>query len=318
MRYSLLAAAALAATASAHGNVTSPPARTPGPAMLAACGQEAVNTVLGDGTIALEEVKTTSAKCNIGLCRGAQFEDNKANVQSFSPGQVVVVEVALPIAHAGPANVSIVQTATNQIVGGILLFFDVYADEKLAELPANNTAFGVTLPTGQAGQEVAQACRKAGDCVLQWWWFGTDAKQTYESCIDFVLVPPGPGGANAGANLRNGNGAGTRAGAGGGTKNGVGAAVNGGDLGGANADNGDGNDGAAASTDSDAPEDVTPAPPVDGSFGGVQGSVPISDAAGATTTDGGGSSGGDAAYAPVRRSRIFGETQGIDKPTLLQ
>lgn len=63
-RSSLLAAATLAvSSALAHGNVTSPPARLPGPAMLAACGQAAVDTVLGDGTIALEEVKPASAAC---------------------------------------------------------------------------------------------------------------------------------------------------------------------------------------------------------------------------------------------------------------
>lgn len=64
MRTSFLAVAALAATSvSAHGNITWPPARLPGPAMLAACGQDAVNTVLGDGTIALEEVRPASNRC---------------------------------------------------------------------------------------------------------------------------------------------------------------------------------------------------------------------------------------------------------------
>lgn len=24
--------------------------------------------------------------------------------------------------------------------------------------------------------------------VLQWWWYGTGAKQTYESCVDFQVV----------------------------------------------------------------------------------------------------------------------------------
>ncbi|KAK0627297.1 hypothetical protein B0T14DRAFT_412445, partial [Immersiella caudata] len=188
MRATLLGLTALAVTSvSAHGNITFPPARLPGPAMLAACGQAAVDTVLGDGTIALEEVKPASAACNVGLCRGAQFDDNRANVQTFSLGQVIIVEVALTIPHEGPANVSIVATKTNTIVGGILLFFDTYADEKLLQLPANNTAFGITLPTGDAGEEVKAACQQPGDCVLQWWWLGTDAKQTYESCIDFVL-----------------------------------------------------------------------------------------------------------------------------------
>lgn len=43
MRFSLLAAvAALTATVAAHGEVTSPPIRNPGPNMMAACGAPAV------------------------------------------------------------------------------------------------------------------------------------------------------------------------------------------------------------------------------------------------------------------------------------
>lgn len=70
---------------------------------------------------------------------------------------------------------SVVNTATNQIIGLPLLVFDSYADENLAVLPANNTA------------ELSAACTVAGQCVLQWFWFGTAAKQTYESCVDFVI-----------------------------------------------------------------------------------------------------------------------------------
>ena len=28
-----------------------------------------------------------------------------------------------------------------------------------------------------------------GSQVLQWWWLGTAAKQTYESCVDFKIAP---------------------------------------------------------------------------------------------------------------------------------
>jgi hypothetical protein len=198
---------ALAATASAHGNITFPAARLPGPAMVALCGQPAVDTVLSDGTIALEEVVPASSACNIGLCRGAQFADvPAAHIQSYSPGQVVLVEVALTIPHLGPANLSIVETATNAVVGDILLFFDAYADEAAEELPGNNTAFGVTMPVGKKGEEVVARCGVAGNCVLQWWWLGTGAKQTYESCVDFVMVPAatvaGVAGAGVNADLK--------------------------------------------------------------------------------------------------------------------
>ncbi len=83
-------------------------------------------------------------------------------------------------------NVSIVSTATNSILaaGANLIVFDSYADESLKVLPANNTAFSITIPSNLANNE----CTVAGDCVLQWFWFGTAAKQTYESCVDFVIV----------------------------------------------------------------------------------------------------------------------------------
>jgi hypothetical protein len=105
-------------------------------------------------------------------------------VQQFTPGQVVAMEAILPIPHEGPMNTSIVDTATNTVIGQPLISFASYADEKLAELPANNTNFSVTMPTNLTGNK----CAVAGECVLQWFWFGTNAKQTYESCVDFVMV----------------------------------------------------------------------------------------------------------------------------------
>lgn len=152
--------------------------------MVKACGQSAVDNVLADGTIPLEDVFNALPSCKLDLCRGAVFEDNKARVQKYSPGQVVPFKAILPIAHEGPANVSIVKTATNKILGNMLLVFDSYADEKLKVLPANNTNFAVTIPTNLAASD----CKLAGECVLQWFWFGTAAKQTYESCVDFVIV----------------------------------------------------------------------------------------------------------------------------------
>ncbi|TVY13079.1 hypothetical protein LARI1_G008508, partial [Lachnellula arida] len=58
-----------------------------------------------------------------------------------------------------------------------------YADERLAVLPVNNTAFQVTVP------ELGGRCKVAGECVLQWWWYGTAVEQTYESCLDFTVAP---------------------------------------------------------------------------------------------------------------------------------
>jgi hypothetical protein len=204
MRNSFFTLSALAATVAAHGNITSPPARVPGPAMQQACGQTAVQNVLSDGTIPLEDVFDAAPTCKspaqiyllpvknpdlhptgkLDLCRGAVFEDNKDKVQNFTAGQVISMKAAIPIPHEGPANVSIVKTATNKMLGKPLLVFASYADEKLAALPPNNTAFNVTIPANMSATD----CRVAGECVLQWFWFGTSAKQTYESCVDFRMV----------------------------------------------------------------------------------------------------------------------------------
>lgn len=124
-----------------------------------------------------------SASCDPFLCKGVQFADNTANVQQFAVGEVVNFEATLPIPHEGPCNVSIVDTATNTLVGQPLIEFDSYADENLAQLPANNTAFSVTMPQLAAGQ-----CTQPGECTLQWFWFGTNAQQTYEDCVDFVMA----------------------------------------------------------------------------------------------------------------------------------
>ena len=103
-------------------------------------------------------------------------------MQTFTVGQVIDITAILPIPHEGPCNVSVVDLATNSVIGDPLILFDSYADENLAVLPANNTAFSVTLPQLAAGQ-----CTAAGQCALQWFWFGTAAQQTYETCIDFVV-----------------------------------------------------------------------------------------------------------------------------------
>ncbi|TVY55901.1 hypothetical protein LCER1_G002150, partial [Lachnellula cervina] len=93
------------------------------------------------------------------------------------------IEAYIRIPHHGTANVSIVDTQSNTVVGEQLLFWSDYADEGLAALPANNTAFEVTIP------ELGGRCAIAGECVLQWWWYGTAVEQTYESCLDFTVAP---------------------------------------------------------------------------------------------------------------------------------
>lgn len=84
-------------------------------------------------------------------------------------------------------NVSIIDTATNKAIGAPLISFASYADENLTTLPANNTNFSFRMPSSLA----AGMCAQAGQCTMQWFWVGTQAMQTYESCVDFVMAPAG-------------------------------------------------------------------------------------------------------------------------------
>lgn len=170
---SLLTAASLAATVSSHGLIVKPTPRGPGAASLAACGSAVTNNIKGDLTSHVEglpeaaktDKKYVAAECNLWLCRGLQFGDNTANVATYTPGQVVPFTVKITIKHAGTANVSVVDTKTNKIIGKQLLFWGpgaggAYADEKQSTLPANQTSFDVTIP-----KDLGSACAKAGDCV---------------------------------------------------------------------------------------------------------------------------------------------------------
>ncbi|KAH6667930.1 hypothetical protein B0J14DRAFT_489318 [Halenospora varia] len=190
----LLTPLALLATVTAHGVITKPIPRAVGTASTAACGSAVASKIKADITDHVEGLPEAAAKdstykaaaCNLWLCRGLQYEDNVANVQKWTVGQKVPIEVNLRIKHKGTANVSIVETKSNKIVGNMLAYWSVYADEKATTTPANETKFEVTVP------DLAGKCKVGGECVLQWWWYGTGAKQTYESCLDFTIADAAP------------------------------------------------------------------------------------------------------------------------------
>jgi hypothetical protein len=176
MLYStLFAASALTHNVLSYGIVTSPPVHTVGPSMIAACGSSVAALVIADNTSHVEgmpeasilEANFNSTACNVFLCKGLQFADNTANVQTFQSGQVVNMLASIPIPHEGPMNVSIINTQTNAAIGVPLITFDSYADESLAALPANNTNFNVTIPT-----TLGSVCSVAGTCVSAWGLFG--------------------------------------------------------------------------------------------------------------------------------------------------
>lgn len=188
MQLSVSALLGLVAAANAHGIVTSPATRTPGDATAAACGQTMVKFYKADNTSYPEALfranpkgigkDYNAAKCNLYLCRGYQFADNAKNVLSYKPGDVVDMDVFIRIPHKGYANVSVVDTTTNSVVGTPLIS---WPDNYAATLtpPANQTKFSVKIPT-----TLGDRCTTAGTCVLQWYWLGQG--QTYESCVDFT------------------------------------------------------------------------------------------------------------------------------------
>ncbi|KAF2415660.1 hypothetical protein EJ08DRAFT_135346 [Tothia fuscella] len=179
----------LANTVTGHGVITSPPARVVGDAMKAACGKQVFNNQKGDNQGNVQQILQVGqnqkdfnpATCNAFQCKGYQFADNMANVQTFTPGQKIDMTIKIGAPHTGTANVSIVDTKANVIIGEQLIYFPDYASNSHT-IPANNTQFSITMP-----QDLGSKCAQAGDCVIQWFWDAPEAKQTYESCVDFMM-----------------------------------------------------------------------------------------------------------------------------------
>ncbi|KAK2008054.1 hypothetical protein LZ32DRAFT_609786 [Colletotrichum eremochloae] len=186
MQSKILAVLSFAAAVSAHGKVMSPTPRPAGDAFKAACGDTLFNTEKSDpfgniqGLAQQAGSRLDPSKCDLALCKGYKFADNAANVQSFTPGQTIPFQVEIRAPHTGVANVSVVDTAKNAIIGSPLISFTNYASTKTG-VAANNTAFSVTLP-----ESLPATCATAGNCVLQWWWDSAEAGQTYMSCVDFT------------------------------------------------------------------------------------------------------------------------------------
>ncbi|KAG7103805.1 hypothetical protein HYQ44_017893 [Verticillium longisporum] len=198
MASKILSLLSIVAAVSAHGIVTSPPPRPAGDAFRAACGNTMFNMINSDplgniqGMEQGRDASLASADCNLNLCKAFKFEDNPAaNIQSYSPGETVNMLVRIGAPHTGIANVSVVDTTTNTIIGTPLIEFTNYASTRTG-VAANNTDFSFDLPATLPAE-----CATAGNCVLQWFWDSDEAGQTYMSCIDFTTsgtgsAPPAP------------------------------------------------------------------------------------------------------------------------------
>jgi hypothetical protein len=164
--YSTAVLASLVAVVAGHGFVNDPPARRPGDAYRAACGEQPFNQQSADinGNVqGIQQVvgsDLSAGDCNLWLCKGFQFDDNTDNVQEFALGQEIPFDVTIAAPHTGFANVSVVSTADNAVIGAPLIEFDNYASN--SGVDANNSAFSITLP-----EDLGGACATAGECVLQ-------------------------------------------------------------------------------------------------------------------------------------------------------
>ncbi len=158
----------LAALVSGHGLIQKPATRQPGAATQAACGTTMATFYRADNTSYPEALLRANprgltdgydaAKCNLWLCKGYQFADNKDKVQTYKAGDVVDLEVWIRIAHRGYANVSVVDTGKNEVIGSPL---KVWASDYAASTnpPVDQTKFSVKIP------ELGSRCTEAGVCV---------------------------------------------------------------------------------------------------------------------------------------------------------
>ncbi|TRM67812.1 chitin binding domain-containing protein [Schizophyllum amplum] len=183
----------LAARVAAHGKLSSPAPRsaTVGDAFGSACGTQMLSQVTSDpygniqGEMQVAASDFDASACNVWQCKGYQFADNQANVQSYTAGEIIPMVVEIRAPHTGTANVSIVSTASNTVIGEPLISWDSYASTSTG-VTADQTNFDITIP-----EDIGDQCATAGDCVIQWWWDAREIDQTYEDCIDFTVGASG-------------------------------------------------------------------------------------------------------------------------------
>lgn len=207
----LVALAGLVSMVHGHGFVTSPKPRMPGPAMKAACGNQVeinqqsdnYGNIQGELQVAKGQSDYNADECNIWLCKGYKFDDNKDNVYFYTAGQTVDFVVDIRAPHTGVANVSVVDTATNTVIGNTLKSWTDYASTATG-VSQDETNFSITIP-----DNLGSKCSEPGACVLQWYWFAESIDQTYESCIDFTV-----GGSGSGSGSGSGAGSSSSAGSG--------------------------------------------------------------------------------------------------------
>jgi hypothetical protein len=170
MQFTIAALLTIVPAVLGHGLITSPPSRPVGPAIIANCGPKVEQDIRLDNTshveglpeLAAKDSKYNAAKCNLFQCKGLQFADNMNNTQLWHAGQVIPIKVWVRIPHEGSANVSIVDTKSDKIIGSMLKVWSKgYAPgKKESDVPQDQKEFSVTVPTG-----LEEKCATAGACV---------------------------------------------------------------------------------------------------------------------------------------------------------
>ncbi|KAI1818007.1 hypothetical protein GGS20DRAFT_530540 [Poronia punctata] len=187
MRYSLPGLTFLTTLYGVHGHavIQSPTPRGTGPKQVERCGSLVAGVLERDLAGPIENaVKSADAdyKCNAYLCRGYQYEDNEDNVHAVKANDEITFHIDLVAGHhPGYSNVSVVDLATNTVIGDPLVYWDDWPDATSGP-PRNDTDFTVTIP-----DSLDTACDAGGKCAIQWYWWSESNSQTYESCLDFYV-----------------------------------------------------------------------------------------------------------------------------------
>ncbi|AEO58740.1 hypothetical protein MYCTH_2306267 [Thermothelomyces thermophilus ATCC 42464] len=181
--FRLVSFAAALSTVLGHAVVTVPTPRGAGPYYTQRCGETYAVYMEKDKAGPIENGVAKAGSelgCNPFLCRGYQYEDNEA--VEYEPGQVIDFHVDLIAGHhPGYANVSIVDLEANKIIGDPLRSWDDYPNAT-ATTPRSDIDFNVTIPN-----TLGTACSTGGKCAIQWYWYASGNKQSYESCVDFYV-----------------------------------------------------------------------------------------------------------------------------------
>ncbi|PNS20769.1 hypothetical protein CAC42_2700 [Sphaceloma murrayae] len=186
----VLAAASFVSSVAGHGRFMNPAPRAAGTAFQNACGMQAYYQVSSDPNgnvqgllnVIRNQPDYKPAACIANLCKGLLYEDNTDKVQRYSAGQVVAMTFDVAAPHTGSANVSVVRTSDNTVIGTPLKSWDNFAPNAGGASP-DQEDFTITIP------DVGTQCSQPGACVLQHFWDADkpDISQTYESCIDVVI-----------------------------------------------------------------------------------------------------------------------------------